>query len=370
MYSVMIVEDEVNILNHIYKMASSIGSFSVEGAFSKPEEALEAFRGIMPDVVFLDVEMPRTSGIELSRKMLDQKPDLWIVFLTAYSHYAVNAFEVGAIDYLMKPVMKDDLERVVKRLDKLGRRKQERANPQKEQSTFPVCCFGCFDVRDVRQQLIKWPTKRTEEVFAYFLVRQGKYVSKWELLELFWPELEENRALNNLYNTIYRIKKVLRLMPLSPQIQKMNGGYILEAKRKLSDLGQFLEFLEVMKQNKGNTDFSAEASLSLFFSYATPLFGTRDYFWSLHVQKYAAEEYGKLCHKLLLHYYEKNQFAKGEEIIQYYAEQHIEDEEMLQVWLRLAANWKGHETAAEKYRNWFNEKLKEAELPLLKKISE
>jgi two-component system LytT family response regulator len=362
MYTAMLVEDEINILKHMNKMVSAMEDFVVKGAFDVPEEALDAFADILPDVVLLDIEMPRMNGLELARKMLDLKQDLHIVFLTAYNNYALNAFEVGAIDYLMKPVMKEDLERTVKRLNKLMGKKQEQVRRESEEGSFPARCFGCFEVRDRKQQLIKWPTKRAEEVFAYFLGQQEEYVSKWELLEVFWPEMEEDRGLHNLHNTLYRIKKVLKLLSLSPQIQKVNDGYILEAEGSLSDLRQYLI---MAKQKKGEEALTVEEASEVFLSYAAPLFGTRDYFWSLPLQKNMAQSYKRICHRLLLHYREQDRFCKGEEIIRHYVVQHVEDEEMMKLWLRLVASWKGYEEKTEQYRNWFNEKLKDAELPLL-----
>ena len=120
-----------------------------------------------------------------------------------------------------------------------------------------------------------------------------------------------------------------------------------------------------MKSSKESSNFSTEAYIGLFFSYSTPLFGDKDYFWSLHIEKNVAQEYGKLCRKLLLYYYEQNQLQKGEEIIRHYMIQYLEDEDMLREWLNLVAHWQGYEGKRDGYRHWFNEKLAAAELPLL-----
>lgn len=362
MYTAIVVEDESNILKHMNKLLAAMDEFLLKGAFATPHEALAAFPELMPDVAFIDIEMPRMNGLELARRLLEVKEDISIVFTTAYGQYALDAFEVEAIDYLMKPIMKEDLQRVLKRLNRILSFQKMQSPLFKSAPSFAVRCFGAFEVRDRQQQMVKWPTRKAEEVFAYFIANQGRYISKWELLKIFWPEIEEERAIPNLYNTIYRVKQVLKKLPLSPKIQKINEGYTLEAQGNLSDLG---EFLEVMKQSKEIRDVSLEACSSLFFSYATPLFGDKDYFWSLHIEKYAAQEYGKLCYKLLLYYYEQNQLQKGEEIILHYMTQYIEDEDMLREWLKLVAHWQGYEEKLDEYRHSFNEKLASAELPLL-----
>lgn len=60
-----------------------------------------------PDVVFLDVEMPEISGIEVAEKLQSALPDVRIIFVTAYDEYAVKAFELHALDYILKPLVRN-----------------------------------------------------------------------------------------------------------------------------------------------------------------------------------------------------------------------------------------------------------------------
>lgn len=80
-------------------------------------EGIEAIRVHSPDVVFLDIEMPNESGFELIEKV--NPIEFSIVFVTAYSNHAVDAFKVNALDYLLKPVQAEGLERTISRLEKL-----------------------------------------------------------------------------------------------------------------------------------------------------------------------------------------------------------------------------------------------------------
>ena len=362
MFSVMIVEDEVHILKYMHKKLSAFEDFQVKGAFSTPEEALAAFDDIQPEVVFLDIEMPRMNGIELARRLLEKKMGIQIIFTTAYAQYALNAFEVEAIDYLMKPIGNDDLVRVLKRLNKVVAIKTTPKAAETGKVIFPVRCFGCFEIRDQQQQVVGWPTRKSEELFAYFLTRQGRYVTKWELLDLFWADVDEERSLQNLYNTIYRIKQVLKKLALPVTIKKVNDGYILESEVVLSDLAQLILLVE--KENNDPT-LPIEEITTLFFSYSTPLFGMRDYIWSFSAQEYVAVLYRKLCNRLLCHYREQNQFKQAEEVVRHYISQHVEDEKLMTNWLETLKTWSGHEKTAIEYLGWFNEKLKEAELPEL-----
>ncbi|MFM7971610.1 MAG: LytR/AlgR family response regulator transcription factor [Betaproteobacteria bacterium] len=91
-------------------------------------EALELVAQHRPDVVFLDIRMPGLTGVEAAREILQMETaeDEWLpemVFITAYDEYAVQAFEHGAVDYVLKPA---SLERLAKTVDRLGQRLKQR----------------------------------------------------------------------------------------------------------------------------------------------------------------------------------------------------------------------------------------------------
>ncbi len=78
--------------------------------------ALEAIAELQPDVAFLDIRMPGLTGIEVARGMADASPRSQVVFVTAYDQYAIDAFEQGAVDYLLKPITHDRLAATVQRI--------------------------------------------------------------------------------------------------------------------------------------------------------------------------------------------------------------------------------------------------------------
>jgi two-component system LytT family response regulator/two-component system response regulator LytT len=80
-------------------------------------EAISLIRELNPQLVFLDVQMPGLDGFEVIKKLLDKKVRLpFMVFVTAYDHYAVPAFEVNALDYLLKPIARPRLEKAIGRV--------------------------------------------------------------------------------------------------------------------------------------------------------------------------------------------------------------------------------------------------------------
>src|SRR5688500_1195854 len=79
-------------------------------------QALDDISRLTPDVAFLDVQMPGLTGFEVARRLLEAGTDLAVVFVTAFDHRAVEAFEVNAVDYVLKPVEPVRLEQAVQRV--------------------------------------------------------------------------------------------------------------------------------------------------------------------------------------------------------------------------------------------------------------
>jgi len=79
-------------------------------------QALEHISRLVPDVAFLDVQMPGLTGFEVARRLLESGTDLAVVFVTAYDHRAIEAFEVNAVDYVLKPIEPARLEQALQRV--------------------------------------------------------------------------------------------------------------------------------------------------------------------------------------------------------------------------------------------------------------
>ncbi len=98
---VVLIDDEYYALQGLKKELEELG-IEVAGMYEEGKKALSEINFINPDLVFLDIEMPGIYGLELFLELLEAKPDLDIVFVTAYNHYAVQAFELNALDYIVK----------------------------------------------------------------------------------------------------------------------------------------------------------------------------------------------------------------------------------------------------------------------------
>jgi two-component system, LytTR family, response regulator len=115
--SVLIVDDEIHARDELEALLEETGAFLVVGKCAHAIEALQAIKREKPDVVFLDIQMPGITGLELL-SMIDDEVMPVVVFVTAYDEYAIKAFEEDAFDYLLKPVEKPRLAKTVRKLQK------------------------------------------------------------------------------------------------------------------------------------------------------------------------------------------------------------------------------------------------------------
>lgn len=116
----LIVDDEQPARDELAYLLRSFPDVEVAGQGKNGVEAVGMIRDLNPHMVFLDVQMPGLDGFGVIRSLLEKKTRLpFFVFATAFDQYAVQAFEVNAIDYLLKPVAKPRLEKAIQRVQRL-----------------------------------------------------------------------------------------------------------------------------------------------------------------------------------------------------------------------------------------------------------
>lgn len=119
MINALIIDDEADAHEALrLALTKYCPDVLVQGVFETPEEGLDAIRNLQPNLVFLDVQMPRMSGFDVLQQVLPVTFD--VIFVSAYDQYAIKAIKFSALDYLLKPIDIDELMHAVERV-KTGR---------------------------------------------------------------------------------------------------------------------------------------------------------------------------------------------------------------------------------------------------------
>ncbi len=124
----ILVDDEVSALKGLQqKIEKLFPEIEILNAFQKPEEAIRAIKEKQPDILFLDIEMPRMNGFELLSAL--NEINFQVIFVTAYSEYALDALKQSAIDYVLKPVDNEELTNAInKALEVIKLKHQNESN--------------------------------------------------------------------------------------------------------------------------------------------------------------------------------------------------------------------------------------------------
>ncbi|MGH9395636.1 MAG: LytR/AlgR family response regulator transcription factor [Terriglobia bacterium] len=118
--SALIVDDEQPARDELAFLLKGLADIEVVGQGKNGVEAINLIRELNPQLIFLDVQIPGTDGLGVIKKLVEKKTPLpYVIFVTAYDQYAVQAFEVNAIDYLLKPIARSRLERAVAKVRRM-----------------------------------------------------------------------------------------------------------------------------------------------------------------------------------------------------------------------------------------------------------
>lgn len=128
----ILIDDELNSLQNLQnKLEKYCPAVKIISAIQKPEEAISLIRQQKPDVLFLDIEMPKMNGFRLLEELGNFEGD--VIFITAYNHFAIEAMRISAFDYLVKPVSIADLQNAIVRLQQQkSKHTKERLNVLKQ----------------------------------------------------------------------------------------------------------------------------------------------------------------------------------------------------------------------------------------------
>lgn len=235
--SVLIVDDERYARDELKYLLNEFSSIQVVGEADSGETAILQALKQQPDVVFLDVEMPKMNGMEAAKALLELKKAPFIVFATAYPEFAAEAFRYEAIDYLLKPYDEDQLEQTITRLEK-----QCLSLSPETEITKPT---GKLAVEADGEIVYLLPN---DILYMYREEKVSKVITKTGSYDMSTPLKELERRLSPF--SFYRIHKgyLVNLNYVSKLTPWFNGAYQLELKDRQEKLSVSRNYVKGLRR--------------------------------------------------------------------------------------------------------------------------
>lgn len=240
----ILIDDEM-ALQHLERMLLKDGRLTITGKFTSARLGLAHLEREKADIVFLDIGMPEMNGLEAGEYIAGMDRNTRIVYITAYSEYAIEAFELNAADYLLKPVTSQRLNKTLERLE-VGKESAEVKMPPTPASAAPVkelsiLCFHRLEFTDSTEpgRKMQWRTSKAQEVFALLLHNRGQWILKDTIVDLVWPDFKPEKAVTNLHTTVYHIRKLLKAWDMEVLVEFSQERYRLTKEQVLLDVEEF-----------------------------------------------------------------------------------------------------------------------------------
>ena len=209
------VDDEAQVLKHTVSSCQKIRALDDVRGFTLPQEALDWAAANPVDLALLDIDMPNMNGLELAEKLRRIKPNISIIFITAFNQYALDAFAVHPTSYLLKPF---DQARLAKEVEyALSLR------PNKNPSHITVQTFGHFEIL-VDGKTLNFRRSKSKELLAYLVNRRGAGVTRQDAFAALWEDREYDVSMQKQMDVVIR--------SLRESLQNYGIGDLFEMKNR------------------------------------------------------------------------------------------------------------------------------------------
>jgi two-component SAPR family response regulator len=228
------IDDEPKALRVLCRCVEAAAPGAGLRAFDSASAALDAIRfgGLFPDIVFSDIEMPGLSGLEFAVALKKASPDTRVVFVTAFSQYALDAFQVRAQGYIMKPLTTALVRR---ELDELP------AEPKPAPNRLRVQCFGYFEVF-WRGEPLRFARRRTKEFLAYLVDRRGAFCAMEDVISALWGDVDDMKnAKHRVRNYISDLRETLKEIDMEDVLIRRTNNIAIRTELLDCDYYRMLE---------------------------------------------------------------------------------------------------------------------------------
>lgn len=188
----LLLEDLIDKIREVFPDAD-IAGYKTAGKTLEYLEKITA-EGESLSYAFLDIQLRGTSGMELARRVKEKQPNTKLIFCTAYSKYACEAFQMHALGYIIKPVSVEQILDVLRAMD-------HEWNEQTPMQGIFVKTFGNFEVYLNGKQIL-FEREKAKELLAYLVDRQGASVRSTDIAAVLWEDEPYDRKVINKIQTI------------------------------------------------------------------------------------------------------------------------------------------------------------------------
>lgn len=215
----LIVDDERYSRDEMRHLLSTYERIEVVGEADSGDGAIIKTLQLQPDVVFLDIEMPKMNGMEVANSLKELKKVPFIVFATAYPNFAVEAFRHDAVDYLVKPVDEEQLKETVNRLEKLFLPRKEFSITERSPAPSKLALELDEDIVYVQPKDILYVYR--DDRVTRVVMKNKEYETKISLKD-FETRMQEFSFFRIHKSYLVNLEHVVKLIPW------FNGAYQLE----------------------------------------------------------------------------------------------------------------------------------------------
>lgn len=198
----IIVEDEIPASEELSYIISKYESIKVEGIAHDGESGIKLIKEKKPDAIFMDINMPLQNGIKLAGKVKELDSSIEIIFVTAYEEYAIKAFEVNALDYILKPFDEKRIDITISRLESKWKIKKM------DSEELPSIINQIINKIDKKEKLVKKiPCERngkiilidTKDIYFCYIEDEKTYIKTKEDSYLVGYTLHEMEGKTNFF---------------------------------------------------------------------------------------------------------------------------------------------------------------------------
>jgi two-component system LytT family response regulator len=235
MMRAVLVDDELPAREELEALLVETGEFTVVGTCGNAIQAIRTIRNTRPDVLFLDIQMPKLDGLKML-SMIDEEIMPCVVFVTAFDDYAIQAFEKNAIDYLLKPVQPERLARAIVRLKRFmgeGRR------PKYDSPVIErIPCMGSQSIKLVDTSEVEFV--RSSGMGVHVVTSKGEYLTELTLTVLEAKTNHLVRCHKQFLVNIRQIDEIIRQDPSTALLKTRSGKQVPVSRRFLVHLKELL----------------------------------------------------------------------------------------------------------------------------------